>query len=100
MLSPDRAQAMAIAVHELATNAAKYGALSVASGRIKIEWEVGRGDQLLFRWTETGGPMVKPPTRQGFGTQAMKRIICDQLNGEINFDSYENGISCVITVGI
>lgn len=100
MLSPDQAQTMALAVHELATNAIKYGALSVPSGRVRIEWEVRRGDQLLLRWTETGGPAVKPPTRQGFGTRAIERIICGQLNGEVNFDWHESGVTCVITLGI
>ena len=71
-LQPDRAQAIAVALHELATNAAKYGALSVAEGHVQVEWSHASDGRLVLRWTETGGPPVKPPTRQGFGTRVME----------------------------
>jgi PAS domain S-box-containing protein len=96
MLQPDQAQAMALALHELATNAVKYGALSVATGRVRIEWGLQSGNRLFVRWVETGGPRVKPPERQGFGTRVMARMICDQLNGEVDFDWREEGIICDI----
>jgi two-component sensor histidine kinase len=96
MLQPDQAQAMALALHELATNAVKYGALSVATGRVRIEWGLRTGNRLFVRWVETGGPPVKPPERQGFGTRVMARMICDQLNGEVDFDWREEGIICDI----
>jgi PAS domain S-box-containing protein len=98
MLKPDQAQAMAVALHELATNAVKYGALSVAAGRVKIEWGLRPGNRLSVRWIETGGPHVLPPGRNGFGMQVMARMICDQLNGEINFDWRPQGIICDIAM--
>jgi PAS domain S-box-containing protein len=96
MLRPDQAQAMALALHELVTNAVKYGALSVATGRVRIAWGLRSGNQLFVRWVETGGPRVKPPERQGFGTRVMTRMICDQLNGEVDFDWREEGVICDI----
>jgi two-component sensor histidine kinase len=74
MLKPDLAQAMAVALHELATNAAKYGSLSAAKGQVRVEWSCAV-DQLVLRWTEAGGPHVNPPTRKGFGTRVMHSMI-------------------------
>src|SRR5215831_5444407 len=74
MLNPDLAQAMAIALHELATNAAKYGALSVAQGYVRVEWALAANGRLVLRWTEVGGPPVKPPTRRGFGTNVLETV--------------------------
>jgi PAS domain S-box-containing protein len=96
MLRPDQAQAMALALHELVTNAVKYGALSVATGRVRIAWGLRSANRLFVRWVETGGPRVKPPERQGFGTRVMTRMICDQLNGEVDFDWREEGVICDI----
>jgi two-component system CheB/CheR fusion protein len=91
------AQAIALALHELATNAAKYGALSKSSGRIDIEWRLQPGNRLLLRWSESGGPPVEAPARQGFGTRVMARI-CDQLNGELHFDWRQDGLVCDISI--
>jgi PAS domain S-box-containing protein len=98
LLAADQAQAMAMAVHELVTNAVKYGALSMPDGRVKVEWELRPGRRLVLRWTESGGPPVTPPTRQGFGTRVMERMICGQLNGEVNFDWCPEGVACEISV--
>jgi PAS domain S-box-containing protein len=98
MLKPDQAQAMALALHELATNAVKYGALSVAGGRVNIEWGLRPGNRLGVRWVETGGPRVVPPGGGGFGTRVMARLICDQLYGEIDFDWRPQGIICDIAM--
>jgi two-component system, chemotaxis family, CheB/CheR fusion protein len=100
MLEQEPAQAMALALHELATNAVKYGALSVASGRVTIEWQLRPMRQLLFRWTESGGPAAAPPTRQGFGTRVIERMICHQLNGELRFDWRQTGVCCEISIPI
>lgn len=97
MLEQASAQAIALALHELATNAVKYGALSTPSGRIGIEWRLQSGSRLFLRWNESGGPPVKEPTRKGFGTRVMMRI-CDQLNGELRFDWREDGLVCDITI--
>lgn len=98
-LYQEPAQAMALALHELTTNAVKYGALSVPSGHLRIEWRLEPGQRLHLRWSETGGPPVQPPSRKGFGTRAMHRI-CDQLNGEPKFDWQEAGLVCDIVVEI
>jgi PAS domain S-box-containing protein len=97
MLEQVQAQTMALALHELTTNSVKYGALSVAEGRIDITWRLNHGNQLTFRWTESGGPPTEPPTRNGFGTRIMTRI-CEQLNGKINFDWRAEGLVCDITI--
>ena len=72
VLEPSTAQAIAIIMHELATNAAKYGALSVPEGRVQVECTHAEDGGLVLRWAENGGPPVKPPTRRGFGTQVME----------------------------
>ncbi len=66
MLEPNVAQAIAVTLHELATNAAKYGSLSVPDGRVHLQWMHQSGDELKLRWTETGGPIVQDANTQGF----------------------------------
>ena len=90
------AQTIAVAVHELITNAAKYGALSVPKGRVRIEWSHKAGEHLTLRWTETGGPPVSPPTRKGFGTRVMEAMVKTQINGEIRFNWQPQGLVCEI----
>ena len=98
MLNPELAQAMATALHELATNAAKYGALSVAEGYVRVEWALATGRGLVLRWTEVGGPPVKPPTRSGFGTNVMEAMIRDHLKGEVQLDWRGEGLACEIVI--
>jgi two-component sensor histidine kinase len=98
MLKPDVAQATAVALHELATNAAKYGALSVAEGQVRVEWSRAEDGQLVLRWTEAGGPPVNPPTRRGFGTGLMERMIRDVVNGQVHLDWHAEGLACEIAV--
>ncbi len=98
LLEPNTAQTIAVTLHELATNAAKYGALSVPNGRVQIEWSRAADGRLVLRWTETGGPLVKPPTRQGFGTRVMERMIRSLLNGELRFDWRAEGLTCEIAL--
>lgn len=90
---------MAAAVHELTTNAVKYGAFVCAPGRVSVEWSCDPAQRLTFHWTETGGPAVGLLTRQGFGARVMERIIQGQLNGELKFDWSEEGLACEITIG-
>jgi PAS domain S-box-containing protein len=96
MLEPGIAQTIAVTLHELATNAAKYGALSQAEGRVQIEWSRAADGRLILRWTETGGPPARPPTRRGFGTRVMEGMIGGQLKGEMRFDWREEGLICEI----
>jgi two-component system CheB/CheR fusion protein len=99
MLEQQPAQAMALALHELTTNAVKYGALSTPSGCIDIAWRLQPGRRLAMRWSESGGPPVKPPAHKGFGTRVLTRI-CDQLNGEITFDWRAEGLICDVAIEI
>ncbi|HKD28876.1 MAG TPA: HWE histidine kinase domain-containing protein, partial [Xanthobacteraceae bacterium] len=98
MLKPDAAQTIAVALHELATNAAKYGALSVATGQVRVEWSRAADGWLVLRWTETGGPPVHPPTRKGFGTHVMEAMIQGQVMGDVWLDWRAEGLGCEITV--
>jgi PAS domain S-box-containing protein len=97
LLEPAAAQAVAVTLHELATNAAKYGALSTASGQVELTWTHEAGGPLQLRWTETGGPPVETPTRRGFGRRIMEQMIA-QLKGETQFDWRAEGLVCAITL--
>jgi two-component sensor histidine kinase len=89
-------QSIAIAVHELTTNAVKYGALSVPTGHVQVEWSRSADRQVALRWAEAGGPAVTPPVRQGFGTRVIERMIRSQLKGEVRFDWRSEGLLCEI----
>jgi PAS domain S-box-containing protein len=95
LLEPNIAQAIAVTLHELATNAVKYGALSATEGQIEVQWSHTDGWVMLI-WTETGGPPVKTPTRQGFGGKVIKGMI-EQLKGRTRFDWRPEGLVCEIT---
>jgi len=97
VLNPTVAQTLAVTLHELATNATKYGALSVSGGRIQMTWSYSSDDTLAIRWTERGGPLVTRPTRQGFGSRVMNTLI-QQIGGSIVFNWQEDGLYCEITV--
>jgi PAS domain S-box-containing protein len=97
LLEPNAAQAIAVALHELATNAAKYGALSVAKGQVDLKWSHEADERLILRWTEIGGPAVQPPARQGFGARVVERMI-GQLKGKARFDWCPQGLVCEITL--
>jgi PAS domain S-box-containing protein len=98
MLEPNTAQTMAISLHELATNAAKYGSLSTADGQVEIAWSRTADGRLSLRWIESGGPTVTPPTHRGFGTRIMEIIIAGQLRGEVRFDWRDQGLTCEIAL--
>jgi PAS domain S-box-containing protein len=98
VLKPDVAQAIAVAVHELATNAAKYGALSVEEGQVRVEWSHAENRQVVLRWTETGGPPVNPPARRGFGIGVMESMIGDGMKGRVKLDWRVEGLACEIAV--
>jgi two-component sensor histidine kinase len=97
MLEPSTAQAAAISLHELATNAAKYGSLSAVSGRVEISWSISADGRLSLRWIELGGPPVTPPTHRGFGTRIIENIV-GQLRGAVRFDWREHGLTCEIVL--
>ena len=90
LLEPTTAQAVAVALHELATNAAKYGSLSVDGGKVVLKWSQELDGQLKLRWTESGGPPVQAPTRKGFGGRIIQQMIT-QLKGTAHFDWQPEG---------
>jgi PAS domain S-box-containing protein len=98
VLEPEMAQAIAVALHELTTNAVKYGALSVPTGHIQVEWSCAADGRVVILWSETGGPPVKPPVRRGFGMSVVDRMISDQLRGKVRFDWRRAGLVCEIAI--
>jgi PAS domain S-box-containing protein len=98
MLEPNMAQMVAIFLHELATNAAKYGSLSTADGDVEIVWSRTADGRLSLRWTESGGPTTTPPTHRGFGTGIIEKIIGGQLGSEVRFDWRAQGLTCEIAL--
>ncbi len=98
ILKPDVAQAIAVALHELATNAAKYGALSGAKGEVHVKWSCAADDRVMLRWTESGGPPVNLPTHKGFGTDVIGAMIQAQARGDMRLDWRTEGLVCEIAL--
>ena len=102
-LKPEAAQNVGLALHELATNAAKYGALSTPEGRIRISWGlVGDGADRRFRiaWIESGGPEVTAPERRGFGRMVVERNVARVLEGEVELDFAKDGVRWSLVVPV
>jgi len=98
-LTPRMALPLSMALHELCTNAVKYGALSNGSGRIAIGWRTegaGHGRSLLLRWEEHGGPPVKAPGRQGFGSRLIERGLARELDAQVQLEYRPSGLVCEI----
>lgn len=96
LLSPPATQDLALVIHELATNAAKYGGLSTPSGRLDVAWSItqdAEGDVLDIDWTETGGPIVVAPERPGFGSALLEASVVDHLKGEVEQNWRPSGLS-------
>lgn len=91
---PSVAQGIAVILHELTTNAAKYGALSAINGYVEINWYRESEDRLVLTWTETGGPTVAEPVHKGFGTQVIEGLITVDLGGLLQFDWRAEGLVC------
>ena len=96
-ITPPVAQTLALALHELATNAAKYGALSAEGGRVQLHWQVGTGG-LVLTWREIGGPPATAPQRLGLGLQTIISGAKSQMGGSANFDWRPDGAVCTITL--
>ena len=94
-LPPRAALALSMALHELATNAVKYGALSVPPGRVGIAWRLD-GCGLVIRWLETGGPAVAPPVRRGLGTRLLDRVLSAEMHGRTHVAYDPAGLECLI----
>ena len=94
-LAADLAVPTGMAIHELTTNATKYGALSLPSGRVTVSWSVDQRDAervLELRWTESGGPLVKAPERKGFGSTLLQRVLAQQCNADVDITYEAEGL--------
>ncbi len=96
-LQPASAQTLTLALHELATNAVKYGALSSMAGRLKVSWEL-KPSTLVLHWEESGGPRVKKPAKLGFGTRIIVASVEGQLGGQAKFQWGDDGLHCIVTI--
>jgi PAS domain S-box-containing protein len=98
-LPPKTAVSFALALHELATNAVKYGALSNNDGRVDIRWKVEREnsiERLKLVWREIGGPQVTPPDKRGFGTRLIERSLAAEFDGQVTIDFAPGGVVCTV----
>jgi two-component sensor histidine kinase len=98
LLSPKLALAISLLVHELVTNASKYGAFSNSTGKISIRWSLFDA-QLNLEWGESGGPLVAPPNHHGFGTRLFLRLL-DQFNGKVEATFASTGLVCKVNVAL
>ncbi len=100
-LTPKAGLAMAMAIHELASNAAKYGALSTASGRLAVAWKIAAHSAdrtLTLTWAESGGPAVQPPARRGFGTTLIERTMTHEFDAKVTREFLNPGLRCTFVI--
>jgi two-component sensor histidine kinase len=100
-LRPKTAVALGMALHELATNAAKYGALSKPTGQVRVTWELLRSSEpsaIRLRWLETGGPPVQGTQRKGFGSTVIERGLALELDAKVEIDFDPKGLICDIEI--
>jgi two-component sensor histidine kinase/PAS domain-containing protein len=95
-IPPKHALALSLALHELATNATKYGALSCPEGHVNVHWGV-TGDMMQLDWEECGGPLVTPPAQKGFGSRLLEEIVAHDLGGQTKLNYSASGVQCSIT---
>lgn len=96
-LAPKMVVSLSMVIHELATNAVKYGALSVPDGSVQIAWHIRQGaecERLAMRWEEAGGPRVEVPTRRGFGSRLLERQVAIEFDGAIQLQYRPSGLLC------
>ena len=101
ILKPEVAQNLGLALHELATNAAKYGALSVPTGKVSINWQrlvQPKGEGVQIVWAESGGPSVSPPERRGFGSLVIERNLARSLEAQVDLAFAPDGVTCRIVI--
>jgi two-component sensor histidine kinase len=102
VLNADATQALSMVIHELTTNAVKYGALSVPGGRISVSWRrvaaQMSGEEIVVQWTEQGGPEVKPPQREGYGTILIRELLTFEFDGTVDQRYAPEGLTCQISL--
>jgi two-component sensor histidine kinase len=97
-VSPRVSLSLAMALHELATNAVKYGALSAPSGKVEVRWTLEEADaELRLVWRETGGPKPAAPKRKGFGMRLLERVLAQDIGGTVAVEFTEVGLVCTVT---
>lgn len=99
-LAPNDALSLGLAIHELATNAAKYGALSSGGGHVRITWALDRDDLASVRWVESGGPPVPARRPRGFGTDLIEKIVAHELRHPVDLKFAESGVMCTLYVPV
>lgn len=99
-LAPNDALSLGLAVHELATNAAKYGALSQAGGRVEVRWRLTAPNRVRIEWLERGGPPVAQERGRGFGTDLIERIVAHELESPVELGFEPAGVRCVLTIRV
>lgn len=100
-LVADQAVPLGMAIHELATNSAKYGSLSAATGIVDVEWHTdgcAEGERLSLSWRESGGPAVMPPSHEGFGTILIERVLKVQLEADVSVDYRSSGLQLTLSL--
>jgi two-component sensor histidine kinase/sensor domain CHASE-containing protein len=99
-LAPNDAMSLGLAIHELATNAAKYGALSSSGGRIHINWQLIEPTLVDIHWREEGGPPVSEPEKRGFGRDLIEKIVAHELKSEVDLQFNPGGVECTLKVPV
>jgi two-component system, chemotaxis family, sensor kinase Cph1 len=100
-LRPAAALALNLVLHELTTNAVKYGGLSVPAGRIEVRWrreDSGDARRLVLTWAEAGGPEARPPERRGFGCQLIERSVAHEPDGMVQLEFLPGGVRCRLEI--
>ena len=102
MLTSEATQAVGLALHELATNATKYGAWSASTGTVAVAWDfndqIGAAQRLRLSWVERGGPQVTSPTRKGFGHVMIESMVAQMVNGEVSTDFGAEGLNWTLNI--
>lgn len=99
-LAPNDAMSLGLAIHELSTNAAKYGALSVIGGRIHVTWKLLTHELAEVYWRESGGPEVVPPQKRGFGRDLIEKIVAHELRSDVDLQFLPGGVECCFQVPV
>ena len=100
ILSAEAGQAMGMVIHELVTNAAKYGALSTQSGHVSVRWyrKLNGSAQLVLVWQETGGPRVEAPKKSGYGTSVVRDLVPYEFGGTVDLSFAPEGVRCRLEI--
>jgi two-component sensor histidine kinase len=99
-LAPNDALSLGLALHELATNAAKYGALSVLDGRVVVTWRLITQDLARVEWAEMDGPPVPPQRKRGFGTELIEKIVAHELRNPVDLRFEPTGVRCTLILPV